>query len=86
MSNSRLGRQVEAYRMARRIVRACNRMKAGQGVALQWCTQQRHVLHYMAQRVAMGLRKRSRTVTPQYFSIWLHDGQKWDRVRGVTTK
>lgn len=55
---SRLARQIEAYRMARRIVRACNRMKAGQGVALQWCTQQRHVLHWMVQRVEMGLRKR----------------------------
>lgn len=56
---SRLRRQIEAYRMSRRIVRACNRMKMGQGVALQWCTQQRHVLRWMMQRVEMGLRRRN---------------------------
>lgn len=55
---TRLRRQIEAYRMARRIVRACNRMKAGQGVALQHCMKQRAVLEWMAQRVEMGLRRR----------------------------
>lgn len=48
---SRLAKQLEAYRMARRIVRACNRMKAGQGVALQWCAEQRHVLRWMMRKV-----------------------------------
>lgn len=55
---SRLAKQIEAYRMARRIVRACNRMKAGQGPALQWCTQQRHVLHWMMRTVRAGLERR----------------------------
>lgn len=68
---SKIAKQTQAYRMARRIVRACNRMKAGRGVALQWCAQQRHVLHWMARKVRAGLdRREAQRIKMKERALW----------------